>query len=144
MERRTFLHGSAAVEREGSKSGEWVQRGGDTLICRWGAGERESGPESVEPAIRFDGTARLDAERCHLGVIQRLHVGRDDTPDTFRRCGMARCQDAPEAGRDATGGAQRASLAKMVRYDRTHLASRASGRSFLFCPSLPIRLLHRP
>jgi hypothetical protein len=29
------------------------------------------------------------------------------------------------AGRDATGGAQRASLAKMVRYYRTHLAINA-------------------
>lgn len=40
MERRTFLHGSVPVEREISRSGEWVPRGGETPLGRWVQGQR--------------------------------------------------------------------------------------------------------
>jgi hypothetical protein len=40
--------------------------------------------------------------------------------------------DAPQAGRDATGGAQRASLAKMVLYYSTQLAASAKRVDLLF------------
>ena len=48
----------------------------------------------------------------------RLHLRRLD-----------REREAPRAGRDATGGAQRASLAKVSWYYHEHLAIRLSGTS---------------
>lgn len=71
MERRTFLHGPGPVERESSRSGEWVKGGAiapchgsrehDGFLGRWGAGERDSTLARDEPAIRFAGVVRLDA-----------------------------------------------------------------------------------
>lgn len=46
----------------------------------------------------------------------------DETGDGFNDADMARRHESIKAGRDATGGAQRASLAKIARYYRAHLA----------------------
>jgi hypothetical protein len=51
MERRTFLHGPAPVERESSGSGEWVRRGGDTPFASMDAGRAKS-PPARGPAAR--------------------------------------------------------------------------------------------
>lgn len=71
MERRTFVYGPVPVEQESSRSGEWVKGGAiapchesrehDGSLGRWGAGERDSAQARDEPAIRFDGAGRLDA-----------------------------------------------------------------------------------
>lgn len=80
-------------------------RGGDTPFMSMGAGRAEVSLARGQPAQRLNGVARLNAE------------------------------DAPRAGRDATGGAQRVSLAKMVRYDRTHLANSAKRSRYVFSAS---------
>jgi hypothetical protein len=84
MKRRTFLHGSVPVEREVSKPGEWVSRGGDTPLDRWVQGER-SLPRVVDRRNGLLAHMRLDAEKCVMG--RRGCNGEPAAGSPSQKCG---------------------------------------------------------
>lgn len=115
MERRTFLHGPGPVERESSRSGEWVKGGAiapcqgsrelDGSLGRWGARERDSTLASDQPAKRVTGAV------------------------------MARCQTAPRAGGMQRGRASGSPCQDGAGGMTAHILRSALCGSFFFLSS---------
>lgn len=111
IERRTVIHGSVPVEREGSKPGSWVPRGRRNALGRWVQGKGNL-PRVVQRQDVDHGVSQGSTEAPPEVVMKRPNVS------TVRDRLNA---DAAPSGRGMQRGAQRP-LAEKVRHCRTLLA----------------------